>query len=302
MESDVLDMRQLAALCAVADHRSVARAAAALGWSQPTVAHHLRGLDRELGAAVVAPAPSGTSLTAVGMQVLPHARAIIDRSERARREVRAYAADRKRRIVLGIFPSAGLRLLPQLLLRAEQQQLDLAVREAEVEVLRRDLAELRVDAAIVYTTASGGRHVPEGCERHVIFEEPLHLIVPAAHPFAGTARSSLADFAEERWILSAQAEEPMEQLLRDVARNLGFTPRARARSDDYLLVAAYVAAGLGVALVPASVAAQTTSEISAVRLDELRLHRSVELISRGTVDREIVESLLSTARAALWAG
>jgi DNA-binding transcriptional LysR family regulator len=292
-------MRQLAALCAVADHRSVARAAASLSWSQPTAAHHLRGLERELGAAVVSPGPGGTNLTAVGRQLLPHARSIIDRSERARQEVRAYVADRKKRVVLGIFPTAALLLLPSLLVRAEQQQLQLSVHEAEVDVLRQELSELRVDAAIVYTTASDGSRLPQECERQVIFAEPLRLIVPPQHRLAGTNGCSLADFADDDWILSAQADEPIELLLREIAAQFGFTPRAHARSDDYLLVAAYVSAGLGVALVPASVAAQTTSAVSAVGLDELRLHRSVELITQKSTDRDIVDFLRSTAQAAV---
>lgn len=295
----MLDMRQLTALCAVADHRSVARAAAALRWSQPTVAHHLRGLAREVGAAVVLPTSAGTELTAVGRELLPHARSIIDRSARARQEVRAYAADRNRRVVLGIFPTAGLRLLPRLLLQAEQESLQLRVREAEVDVLRQELAELRVDAAIVYTTGAGDSHLPHGCQRQVIFDEPLCLIVPAQHRLAGRSDTSLADFAADDWILSAQREEPIERLLREEAEEVGFRPRARARSDDYLLVAAYVAAGLGVALVPASVAARTMPDVAEVGLSERRLRRSIELISHASIDPVIVETLLATARSAL---
>lgn len=296
----MLDLRQLTALCAVADARSVSRAAAQLGWSQPTVTHHLRGLARELGTPAVSPTPTGTRLTPAGAELLPHARAVLERSERALAEVRGFVRDRRRRMVLGIYPSAGLLLLPHLLAWSRVQGVRMTVREAEVAALRRDLAELRVDAAVVYTSAADTRPLPPGCERQVLAEEPLSLLVPAGHRLAGTlAGVELADLAEEDWILSAQPDEPIELLLRAATAAVGFRPRARARSDDYLLVAAYVAAGLGISLVPASIADRTAEGVVGVPVADDALHRSVELIAHATVDEQLVAELTAAARRIL---
>ncbi|SCX54405.1 DNA-binding transcriptional regulator, LysR family [Klenkia marina] len=296
----MLDLRQLAALRAVADTGSVSRAAVGLGWSQPTVTHHLRGLARELGAPAVAATPTGTRLTPAGEQLLPHARSVLGRSERALEEVRAFVRDRRRRVVLGIYPSAGLLLLPHLLAWSREQGVRITVREAEVAVLRRDLAELRVDAAVVYTSEADRRPLPPGCERSLLVEEPLSLLVPAGHRLAGTlAGVELEDLADEDWILSAQPDEPIELLLRAAAAACGFRPRARARSDDYLLVAAYVGAGLGISLVPTSIADRTAEGVVGVPVADDALHRSVELIAHAGVDQELVAELTAAARRIL---
>ena len=94
----MLDLRQLRALRAVAEQGSVLRAAVALQWSQPTVTHHLRGLERLLGAAVVQSGSGGTGLTAIGAAMLPHAIALLDRSERAVDELRELVAPQRRRM------------------------------------------------------------------------------------------------------------------------------------------------------------------------------------------------------------
>ena len=72
--ASMLDLRQLRALEAVAEHGSVVRAAEALRWSQPTVTHHLRGLEPDVIYRVVrdgAPIQraTGAELARAGLQV-----------------------------------------------------------------------------------------------------------------------------------------------------------------------------------------------------------------------------------------
>ena len=55
-----LDTRGLTALRAVAEAGSVSAAAATLQWSQPTVNHHLRNLERSLGATLIERTPRGS--------------------------------------------------------------------------------------------------------------------------------------------------------------------------------------------------------------------------------------------------
>ena len=68
-----LDTRGLTALRAVAETGSVAAAAAQLQWSQPTVNHHLRNLERALGATLLDRTPRGSQPTTVGSLVVTRA-------------------------------------------------------------------------------------------------------------------------------------------------------------------------------------------------------------------------------------
>lgn len=290
----MIGIRQFAALSAVAEHGSVAKAAESLAWSQPTVMHHLRGLERELAASVVTASPAGTALTPVGQEMLPHARAVLTRVQRARNDVRRFADDHKRRLRIGIFPTLAARLLPSLLVGVQARGYTLIVHEAEVDVLRAGLAELRIDAAVMYTTGSDARTTPAGFDARHMFSEPLVVMLPLAHRLAATDQVTLADLADEEWVLGAQRDEPLEQLLVSAARRAGFTPHPVARSDDYRVVAAYVSAGVGIALVPRSVVAPAETTLTVVPLAPPGLTRHVQLITSNTLNPDAVAALVST--------
>ena len=294
IDRDVIGIRQFAALSAVAEQGSVAKAAESLQWSQPTVVHHLKGLERELGASVVSASPAGTVLTPVGCEMLPHARAVLARVERARHDVRGFAVDHKRRLRIGIFPTLAARLLPSLLVGLQARGYTIVVHEAEVDVLRAGLAELRIDAAVLYTTPSDARTTPVGFDARHMFSEPLVVMLPRAHRLASADHVELADLASEEWVLGAQRDEPLEQLLVSAARGAGFSPRPAARSDDYRVVAAYVSAGVGIALVPRSVVAPAETSLAVVPLASPGLTRRVQLITSATMNPDAVEALVST--------
>lgn len=275
----------------------VAKAAAALQWSQPTVAHHLRTREAELGSAVVVAQASGTSLTPVGAELLPHADAVLERLERAQHEVRAFAETGRRRVRLGVFPTIAVRFLPGVVRGLRERGYDVVIREAEVDLLRAELTELRTDAALVYTTATDAR--PELSDFHTrnLFDDPLDMMLPAGHRLAGADRVALSDFASDDWILSAYEHEPLGALLRDAAASAEFSPRAAARSDDYRVIAAYVAAGLGVALVPRSAVPESEhgrSGVARVPLTSPALYRRVQLITSPALAPETVTVLLET--------
>lgn len=262
------------------------------------MSHHLRNLERELSAPVVIASPGGTALTAVGDAMLPHARAVLDRVERARDEVRRFAADQRRRIRLGVFPTVAARILPDLVVALRAQGYTVATREAEVDVLRSELADLRIDAAVVYTTPTDARPTPSGFVAQHLFGEPLVILLPLTHRLAAHKRVRLTDLADDNWVLGAQRDEPLEQLLTAAAQRSAFVPRAAARSDDYQVVAAYVAAGIGVALVPESAVPTGMDQLVSAGLHDLTLQRHVELITNATLHPETVAALTAAIHAA----
>jgi len=287
----MLDLRQLKALEAVAEHGSVLRAADALQWSQPTVTHHLRGLERVLGAAVVTSGSGGTRLTAVGEAMMPHAIAILDRSERAVDELRALVESNRRRIAIGVFPSAGARLLPQVVRALQEAGFDPEVTEAELDPLMAAVIGLRLDAAIVYDAPGRPTILPPGFRMIPVRQERLAVIVPRVHPLAGRTGVPLADLDDEAWIAGATAADPVDAALVRAAEQAGFTPRIAMRSDDYAVVAAYVAAGFGAALVPELALPAHLDAVATVEIADAVFERRIFLVTAPTVG--------ATARAAL---
>ncbi|MGN7862470.1 LysR family transcriptional regulator [Microbacterium sp. 22303] len=293
----MLDLRQLKALEAVAEHGSVLRAADALQWSQPTVTHHLRGLERVLGAAVVTSGSGGTRLTAVGEAMMPHAIAILDRSERAVDELRALVESDRRRIAIGVFPSAGARLLPQVVRALQEAGFDPDVSEAELDPLMADVVGLRLDAAIVYDAPGRPTILPPGFRMIPVRQERLAVIVPRAHPLAGRTGVPLADLDDEAWIAGATEADPVDAALTRAAEQAGFTPRIAMRSDDYAVVAAYVAAGFGAALVPELALPAHLDTVATVEIADAVFERRIFLVTAPTVGaaaRTALEQALRT--------
>ncbi|WP_309065532.1 LysR family transcriptional regulator [Microbacterium sp.] len=294
----MLDLRQLTALRAIAEHGSVLAAAEALGWSQPTVAHHLRGLERVTGAPVVASSRAGTRLTPAGRLWLPHAEAILDRAERARADVRAALEDGRRRVRFGIFPTAAARLLPGLVSALTDAGHDPRIFEGELHELTDLLDRLALDAAIVFELPAEPAHGADGLRRTPLFTERFSLIVPEGHPQAGAGPRRLRDFRDDRWILGISDTDPGDAALRAAARADGFEPLEGPRSDDYRVVAAFVAAGLGIALVPELALPGGTLQRAGLAVVELRgvdLSRQITLVTSPTLDESLVALMSRSA-------
>ncbi|VXB33434.1 conserved hypothetical protein [Microbacterium sp. 8M] len=296
----MLDLRQLRALEAVAEHGSVVRAAEALRWSQPTVTHHLRGLERVLGAEVVTSGSGGTRLTAVGEAMLSHAIAILDRSERAVDEMTELIASGRRRIAIGVFPSAGARLLPQVVRALQEAGFQPDVVEAELDPLMTAVVGLRLDAAIVYDAPGRPTVLPPGFRMIPVRQEHLSVIVPAGHPLAGRTGVPLAGLRDDGWIAGATEADPVDAALARAAEQAGFTPRVAMRSDDYAVVAAYVAAEFGVALVPELALPVHLDAVATVEIADAVFERRIFLVTAPTVGapaRAALEGALRTVPA-----
>jgi DNA-binding transcriptional LysR family regulator len=293
MEVWMLDLRQFEALRAIARTHSTAAAARELGWSQPTVTHHLRGLARATGAPVVHSSSAGTALTAAGALWLPHAEAILDRAARAQAEVVSALRDTRRSCRLGVFPTAAARLLPAIVAAATDAGVRIDVTEAENESLWADFDALRLDAVITYETEPRGR---PGGDR--LFEEHFGILVARSHPLADRQRVSIAELRDETWIVGRDPDDAIDSMLHDFTRRAGYLPVEAQYSDDYRVVAAYVAAGIGIAFVP-ELALPVSSEdcrfvalIDRVPVRMVSLHTSPHLPDEiGAVLRNAVATL-----------
>lgn len=292
----MIDLRQLRALRAIADHGSVAAAARALGWSQPTVSHHLAGLGRATGAPVVESTAVGTSLTPAGRLWLPHAAAIVDRTDRALLEVAATLESARRTVRLGVFPTAAARLLPRLVAAFEEAGLVPAILEAELDVLVSALDRLELDAAVVYSTPGAPRHgvrrSRSGVTRAPLFTERFALVAPVGHPLANAGEVRLAELAGERWVVGTLDDDPVDVAFRSAALQAGFDPLLGPRSDDYRVVVEYVAAGLGVAFVPELAVPDGRDDLAVVEVEGPALAREVELATAPTLAPELRELMV----------
>ncbi|MFM6967811.1 MAG: LysR family transcriptional regulator [Microbacteriaceae bacterium] len=293
----MIDFRQLQALSAVHEHGSIAAAARALHWSQPTVSHHLAGLEAALGTPVTERLSSGTNLTAAGMVVRDGALevlAIVDRIERTVKET----AGHRTPIRLGAIPTIGASIIPPALAQLAGQGITVSMREDEIADLEKELRGRQLDAAVV--VGSPELTHKYGPRLRTLFTERLYVAVPATHPAAQRASVALTDLADEYWVLGTTDTDPVDDALIAAAAERGMQIASRIRSDDYSVILGYVAAGLGISLVPESALQHGRSDVRAVTLTDAGFTREIAIIVGqhapvGSMSA-VIEALLDSVR------
>ncbi len=294
----MLDMRQLAALVALESTGSIAAAARDLAWSQPTVTHHLKGLAATLGAPVVASDATGTKLTAAGRTLLPTAQTILALARRAEREVSIARgseggvnplANTAEPLRVGVIPSVGASVMPLLLRDLQSMDAQVTVSEAETDRLVTLLASMDLDIAILLGGDRVRGMLPPGSLYRPLRRERLVLLLPAGHPLAGSTGVSLRDVRDEKWVLSPSDIDPLDELLRTEAMRVGVEIRGSVFSDDYAVIQSYVAAHLGLTLVPESLVSPERHDLATAELAGDGFVREIGLAVAAHAPRQLVE-------------
>ncbi|MEU7402837.1 LysR family transcriptional regulator [Streptomyces sp. NPDC044948] len=247
----MIDVQRLRVLRTVAEHGSFNRAAAALRLTPSAVSQHVAALERSLGAQVVARSTRGVTLTPAGRIMVGAAESVAAELVHAQRQVDRLDSGRTR-ITIATFTSGGRLLLPLALthLAAAHPDTVIHVREAEPEDSLPLVRQGAVDLALAYHFDGPlpGRPGPaSSLVWTALLEDPLHVVLPDAHPLAGRESLDIAELAAEPWVLGCLKTEAY---LRRYAERAGFDPEVRSTTTDYFFARSLVAAGLGISLVP----------------------------------------------------
>jgi DNA-binding transcriptional LysR family regulator len=102
--------------------------------------------------------------------------------------------------------------------------------------------------------------VEVGAQAVDLLDDPTMLVVAAEHRVARRREISMAELAEENWIVRAH-DHPVGEVLERSCRAAGFTPRIAFHADDYQEAQASVSVELGVALAPRTAVANNHPDI-----------------------------------------
>jgi DNA-binding transcriptional LysR family regulator len=247
----MLDVRRLKVLREVASRGSFSGAADALYLSQSAVSQQVAALEREVGMPLLERTSQGPRLTDAGRALLVHAEAAIARLEEAEHELAAIAGLEGGELRMASFPSASVTILTEALSRFARNhpKVNLSVTEAEPEESLQMLKAADIDVAIVFDYPLLASPSDRDVEKVPLVTESMHLALPRDHPKAASGRLSLSDFANEAWLCGVRPSSCGE-LIVEACRDAGFEPRIAFESEEYQVLQGYVAAGLGVTLLP----------------------------------------------------
>lgn len=249
----MIEARRLHILRAVADHRTVTAAAAALYLTPSAVSQQLTALEQETGHRLVERGARGVRLTPAGEILLSHTHAVLAQLERAEAELAAYSSGASGTVTVTSFATGiGLVVAPALTVLADTSPgIRVRVRDAEGDASLPMVLDRQTDIAVaVEYRGAPGADDPR-LTRVPLYSEPFEAVLPLAHPLAGTERVPLAELAGDTWI-GPFPGNPCHDVVVLACEHAGFQPTLEHLSDDFRAVVALASAGVGVALVPRS--------------------------------------------------
>jgi len=281
-----VQIQQLSYFVAVARTRHFTRAAELTGVSQPSLSKQIRVLENSLGTPLFVRNRGAIELTSAGQALLPHAQRILIDVESAERTVHEVANLRRGRVRMGATPSLCEGLLPDALRRFHEMypDIDLEVQEAGSRVLTRELAQGRLDVALLIVPL----HTDEvDIETTPVLREQLVLASRTDSDLP--SRMEVGDLRDLPLVMFREGYDLRDVTLR-ACRAAGFEPRLAVEGGEMSAVLRFVAAGLGHAVVPSMVLA-SRPELRATVLENPPLDRVIALAHRSS------EALPLAARA-----
>jgi DNA-binding transcriptional LysR family regulator len=251
-----MELRHIRYFLAVAEEMNFTRAARKVGIGQPPLSQQIRSLEEELGAPLFRRVPRGVELTDSGRAFLPEAQAILAQAERAKKIAQRGARGELGSLRLGFTSSAAFTRIVQDAIRVFRENypnVELILEEEDTTTLLARLAEQTLDAAFIRP----GRNDPDGVQVHRLVEEAMMIALPSDHPLVKGPALPLSALAKDRLLLFPRNAGPafFDEII-SACRRAGFEPRMGYEAPQITSVGNMIAAGLGVSIVPVSVANQ----------------------------------------------
>ncbi len=271
----MLDPQHLRSFREIARTGSYSAAARRLGYTQPALSYQMRLLEKAVGAPLTARAGRSIRLTPAGQSLLRHADQILTAIRVAERDLAHVIGSRSGVLRIAAFSSGRATLVADALADVAVSQPALDVRLLHADPLDATAMVVRGDAdlAVTYRYAveelasipanvrsdgtSSLRRSPLSSVG--LLWDHVHLVVPRSHRLASTTVSSLAPFADERFLVGSDL---FSGLLARAAARAGFVPKMMMVADDCASMQALAARGVGIALLPGL-------ELLAVRRDDV---------------------------------
>jgi DNA-binding transcriptional LysR family regulator len=288
-----MELRQLRYFVAVAEERSISRAAERLWIAQPGLSTQVRRLENELGIQLLSRHSRGVDLTAAGELFLDRARATLTAAEEARATGANLEAGVIGTVRLGIGTEAPARLTPALLaaFSDDRPDVEVTVSESFSGTILRDLRDGRLDAVLA-PSASGSADL-----RSLRLDpEPLVVLASAGHPLGRPGPILAEELDGQRIVITGHRDGAgHDRAVADILDGLGVAADLHRGGPGPALYSA-VAAGDAVALTTA--AAARGNDVLVRPLEPPRSVRHA-LLWRAETPAPALAELIRTAEAGI---
>lgn len=240
-----MDIRQLKYFITVAEEQNIGRAAVRLHVSQPPLTRQIKALEDELGVLLFTRTHWGVKLTQAGESLLEHARNIRAHVDLAREYAQRAGNGQIGRIDVGMYGSAMLNIVPQILNSFVASHPDVKVvlhtlrKGPQIEALHQGRILIAFE-----------RYIPEsqGLQIELVSKEPLRVAFNKRNPLADQPFIHVDQLRDELII----GEVDPSAAIKNLFSQHNFEPLFVQKATDMISAVVMVAGGFGTAIVPDS--------------------------------------------------
>lgn len=298
-----MELRHIRYFVAVAEELNFRRAAARLRIAQPPLSTQVRQLEEEIGARLFDRNSHGVALTRAGEIFLEEARQILRSVEHARQVSARAAKGKTERLAVGFVTSLSYGLLPGVLraYRRHYPEVVLSLSEMDTTQQVEALTTRRIDLGLI------GLGLPKespDIELVTLVEKQLVAALPMDHPLAEACRKQrrqslpLSKLRREAFYLADRGNAPIyNPWLVVLCQRAGFQPHIVHEADGPVALLSYVAAGLGVTILPEQFSQIATRDVYFIPLSRpVPKYRYCAAWRRGEGDVPALKRFVVTAR------
>jgi DNA-binding transcriptional LysR family regulator len=248
-----VDWRKLRLLHELDRRGTIAATAEAMYLTPSAVSQQLAGLARDIGVPLLERRGRTVVLTGQARVLLSYAEGMRELAERTRAALDGWEDGTVGHVRVGALATGITTLAAPAIARLRQERPSLIVRVSEQEPVEAlellDGGEVEIAVTVDYPGAPSRQDARY--RRIDLIDDVMDAVVPADHPLAGRRSVELAELAGETWV-GAAASDACGHIVTGICAASGFAPDVRYYCREWDAVAALVAAGAGVALIPRS--------------------------------------------------
>jgi DNA-binding transcriptional LysR family regulator len=287
-----MEIRHIRSFLSVAETLHFGRSARLINLSQPALSLQIKALEDELGIQLLSRNRQGTVLTEAGQAFREDAAIALERLEFAKRKAQWASAGKLGHIRIGFISTAGFEIVPNLMRRFRKSYPDVefSIRNiltgAQLEMIDDGLLDV------------GFLRLPiENCKQievTTVHREPFVAILPSWHSLSAMKEIRLRELKGNPFVMYAREYAPgFHDLLTGILSNAGVVPKVVQTAGEMPTLISLVDAGVGVSIVPASVAKKIVSKVVvcsiADRLPESEIGLALARLNTAAVVRRFCE-------------
>lgn len=262
-----MELRQLHYFIAVAEELHFGRAAKRLQMTQPPLSQQIQQLEEELGEVLFRRTKRVVELTDAGKVFLEGVKGLFEQLDSTISLTKRAARGEIGTLTIGYVGAATYDFLPPLIrtYRNQYPDVEIKLRELSTPEQVEELHNRKLDIGLIRPPIQSDILTTE-----VIHETPCMLALSIHHPLAGEQRITLSQLRNESFILLSRPIWPgfYDEIV-SMCHATGYNPSIRQETTEYHTVIGLVAAGVGIAIVPASLRNFTLKEVVYRKIEDL---------------------------------